>query len=86
MPVKTKIRTLMCIKCETFSYSSMSVFILWFSHFDVNLFKHRHFEFIIVSVNKTNFLNKMELKSMQAADLRRFLQEMGVLALFIGNI
>ena len=73
-------------KCETFSNSSMSVFILWFSHFDVDLFRHRHFRFIIVGVNKTNFLYKMELKSMQVADLRRFLQERGVLALFIGNI
>ena len=26
-----------------------------FSHFGVNLFKHRHFQFIIASVNKTIF-------------------------------
>ena len=34
--------------------SSLSMFILWISHFDVNLFRHRHFRLIIVSVNKTN--------------------------------
>ena len=39
---------------------------------------HRHFRFIVVSVNKTNFLSNMELTSMQVADLRRFLQERGV--------
>ena len=40
----------------TFSSSPLSVCLLWFSHFDVNLFRHRHFWFIIVSVNKTIFL------------------------------
>ena len=33
-----------------FSSSSISVFILGFSHFDINLFRHLHFRFIIVSV------------------------------------
>ena len=34
--------------------------------------------FIIVSVNKTNFLYKMDFTYMQVVDLRRFLQERGV--------
>ena len=59
----------------------MSVLILWFSHFDVNLLRYRHFRFIIVSVNK-NFLYKMDLTSMQAVDLRRFLQEKCVSCFF----
>ena len=49
---------------RTFSSSSMSVFILWFSHFDVDLFRHRHFRLIIVSENKSNFLPKLKLTSM----------------------
>ena len=61
--------------------ASLSVFILWFSSFDLNLFRHRHFRFIIVSVNK-NFLYKMDLTSMQAVDLRRFLQEKCVSCFF----
>ena len=61
----------------TFSSSSLSVFILWFSHFEVNLFRHSHFRLIIVSVNKTNFLYKMDFTYMQVVDLR-FLKERGV--------
>ena len=34
--------------------------------------------FIIVSVNNTNFLYKMDFTYMQVVDLRRFLQERGV--------
>ena len=55
----------------------MSVFFLCFSYFDVNLFRHRHFRFIIVSVNKTNFLYQKDFISMEETDLRRFLQERG---------
>ena len=54
------------------------VLILWISHFDGNLFGHRHFRFFIVSVNKTNFLSKMDFASMQVVDLRIFLQVSGV--------
>ena len=43
---------------RTFLSVSLSVFILWFSHFDVNLFRYRHFRFIIVGINK--FLIKMD--------------------------
>ena len=49
-----------------------------YSHFDVNLFRHRHFWFIILSIIKTNFLYKMDFTYMQVVDLRRFLQERGV--------
>ena len=63
---------------RTFSSSSLSVFILWFSRFDVNLFRHRHFRFIIVNVHKTNLLYKMDFIYMQLVDLRRFLQKRGV--------
>ena len=44
---------------RTLPRCSMSVFILCFSHFDVNLFRHRHFRLIIVRVTKTN-LSTME--------------------------
>ena len=49
-----------------------------YSRFVVNLFRHRHFLFIIVSVNKTNLLYKMDFTYMQEVDLRRFLQKRGV--------
>ena len=58
--------------------ASLSVFILWFSSFDLNLFRHRHFRFIIVSVHKTNLLYKMDFTYMQVVDLGRFLQKRGV--------
>ena len=54
------------------------MFILLFSHFDVNLFRHTHFRFIIVGENKTNFLHKMDFTFTQVVDLRRFLEERGV--------
>ena len=85
---------LFLLKCEqnmynrTFSSSSLPVFILWFiiSRFDVNLFRHRHFRFIIVSVHKTNLLYKMDFTYTQVVDLRRVLQKWAFSALFIGNI
>ena len=65
----------------------MSMFILWFSHRGVILFTHRQFGFIIISVNKTHFLHKIELTSMQVADLLRFLQvNWAFPALFMGPI
>ena len=53
-------------------------FILRFSHFDVNLLRHRHFRFTIVSVNRTNWLCKKDFTSMQVGDLMIFLQQRGV--------
>ena len=61
---------------RTFLSVSLSVFILWFSHFDVNLFRYRHFRFIIVSVNKENQY-KMDSTYMQVVNLR-FIQKRGV--------
>ena len=68
---------------RTFSSFSMSVFIRWFSLFDVNLFRHRLYRCIIVSVNKTKiskykYKYKMDSAYMQVVDLRKFLQERGV--------
>ena len=66
-----------------FSSSSLSVFIMWFCHFDVNLFRHRHSG--LFSVNRTHFLyQQMDFTYMQVVDLRRFLQEGSVLLFSLG--
>ena len=52
-------------------------------HFDVNLFRHRHFRFIIASANKTIFFSIQNgLLSMQVAEFRRLLQERFVSCFF----
>ena len=81
-PYFSQMPLVMCCTNRTFSNSSMSVFILQFSHFDVNLFRHCHFRFITVSVNKTNFLYKMDFTSIQVAKFRRLLQEKCVSCFF----
>ena len=53
----------------------MRVFLLWFRHFEVSLFSHRHFRFIILIGNKINFIYQMYFTFMQVADLRRHPQE-----------
>ena len=50
------------------------MFILWLSHFDVNLFRHRHFRFS----QRQCKIEHMVYTKWTVVDLRRFLQKSGV--------